>query len=322
MAFGVTEPNAGTDTSRIQTRAEKQGDRWIVNGRKVWTTNAQHATKILLLARTARARSRQAAQGHDALLHRRSTARRSRVRVIDKLGPGRGGLQRDLHRRPRDPRRGRGGRGGRRLLPPARLPQPRAHLHRHRGGRHRPGRARPRRAVRQGARRLRPAHRQEPGHRAPAGACAGQARGGRADVPQGGLALRPRPAVRGARPTPPSCSRRRPASRPATPRCRPSAASATPRSSTSSGCGARSGSTRSRRSPSRWRSTTSPSTCSACRGRTSRLAARRARGRRADLDEPRLRLHLDGRVVDAEARVQEHVERRRGSGRPGRRARP
>ena len=53
MAFGVTEPNAGTDTSRIQTRAERRGDRWVVNGRKVWTTNAQHATKILLLARTS-----------------------------------------------------------------------------------------------------------------------------------------------------------------------------------------------------------------------------------------------------------------------------
>ncbi len=52
MAFGVTEPNAGTDTSRIQTRAVKRGNRWIVNGRKVWTTNAQHANKILLLART------------------------------------------------------------------------------------------------------------------------------------------------------------------------------------------------------------------------------------------------------------------------------
>ncbi|PYO57163.1 MAG: acyl-CoA dehydrogenase [Candidatus Rokuibacteriota bacterium] len=52
MAFGVTEPNAGTDTSRIQTRAVKRGNRWIVNGRKVWTTNAQHASKILLLART------------------------------------------------------------------------------------------------------------------------------------------------------------------------------------------------------------------------------------------------------------------------------
>jgi acyl-CoA dehydrogenase len=52
MSFGVTEPNVGTDTSRIQTRAVKQGDRWIVNGRKVWNTNAQNATHILLLART------------------------------------------------------------------------------------------------------------------------------------------------------------------------------------------------------------------------------------------------------------------------------
>jgi alkylation response protein AidB-like acyl-CoA dehydrogenase len=53
LAFGVTEPNAGTDTSRIQTRAERRSDRFVVTGRKVWTTNAQRADKILLLARTA-----------------------------------------------------------------------------------------------------------------------------------------------------------------------------------------------------------------------------------------------------------------------------
>jgi acyl-CoA dehydrogenase len=53
MSFGVTEPNAGTDTSRIQTRAERRGDRFVVNGRKVWNTNAQNATHTLLLARTA-----------------------------------------------------------------------------------------------------------------------------------------------------------------------------------------------------------------------------------------------------------------------------
>lgn len=52
LAFGVTEPNAGTDTSRIQTRAERRGSEWLINGRKVWTTNAQHADKILLLVRT------------------------------------------------------------------------------------------------------------------------------------------------------------------------------------------------------------------------------------------------------------------------------
>src|ERR671922_640786 len=52
MSFGVTEPNAGTDTSRIQTFAERRGDRFIANGRKVWNTLAQEATHILLLART------------------------------------------------------------------------------------------------------------------------------------------------------------------------------------------------------------------------------------------------------------------------------
>src|SRR5437867_4087160 len=53
MSFGVTEPNAGTDTSRIQTQAERTGDRFVVNGRKVWNTNARQATHMLLLARTA-----------------------------------------------------------------------------------------------------------------------------------------------------------------------------------------------------------------------------------------------------------------------------
>ncbi len=53
MSFGVTEPNAGTDTSRIQTFAERRGDRFVVNGRKVWNSHAQEATHILLLARTS-----------------------------------------------------------------------------------------------------------------------------------------------------------------------------------------------------------------------------------------------------------------------------
>lgn len=51
--FGVTEPDAGLDTSAITTRAERGPDGWIVNGRKMWTTTAQSATHILLLARTS-----------------------------------------------------------------------------------------------------------------------------------------------------------------------------------------------------------------------------------------------------------------------------
>jgi acyl-CoA dehydrogenase len=50
--FGVTEPNAGLNTTEITTRAERRGDRYVVNGTKMWTSTAQTATKILLLART------------------------------------------------------------------------------------------------------------------------------------------------------------------------------------------------------------------------------------------------------------------------------
>ncbi|MEI7778153.1 MAG: acyl-CoA dehydrogenase family protein [Actinomycetes bacterium] len=53
MAFGVTEPNAGTDTSRITTKAVRDGDGWSISGQKVWTTNAQNASHILLLTRTS-----------------------------------------------------------------------------------------------------------------------------------------------------------------------------------------------------------------------------------------------------------------------------
>lgn len=52
VSFGVTEDDAGTDTSRIRTFARRDGDRFIVTGKKVWNTKAQQAHKILLLART------------------------------------------------------------------------------------------------------------------------------------------------------------------------------------------------------------------------------------------------------------------------------
>jgi alkylation response protein AidB-like acyl-CoA dehydrogenase len=53
MSFGVTEARAGTDTSRIETRAERRGGGWVLNGEKAWLSNAQHATRALILARTA-----------------------------------------------------------------------------------------------------------------------------------------------------------------------------------------------------------------------------------------------------------------------------
>ena len=85
LAFGVTEPTAGSDTSRITTWADRAGDRWLVRGQKVWTTNAQQAERILLLARTA---PRDEARPLDGMtlfftaLDRHACT----VRRIDKLG--------------------------------------------------------------------------------------------------------------------------------------------------------------------------------------------------------------------------------------------
>jgi acyl-CoA dehydrogenase len=53
QAFGVTEPNAGSDTTRIETRAERHGDEYIVNGQKIFISRMQHSDLMLLLARTA-----------------------------------------------------------------------------------------------------------------------------------------------------------------------------------------------------------------------------------------------------------------------------
>jgi acyl-CoA dehydrogenase len=50
--FAVTEPNSGLDTANLETRAEKHGNGYRINGRKIWTTMAQRANKILIIART------------------------------------------------------------------------------------------------------------------------------------------------------------------------------------------------------------------------------------------------------------------------------
>ena len=52
QAFGVTEPTSGTDTTSLRTRAVRDGDSYVVNGQKVWTSRAAHSDLLLLLART------------------------------------------------------------------------------------------------------------------------------------------------------------------------------------------------------------------------------------------------------------------------------
>jgi acyl-CoA dehydrogenase len=52
QAFGVTEPTSGTDTLALRTTARKEGDHYVVNGQKIWTSRAEHSDLMLLLART------------------------------------------------------------------------------------------------------------------------------------------------------------------------------------------------------------------------------------------------------------------------------
>ncbi|WP_419924166.1 acyl-CoA dehydrogenase family protein [Candidatus Poriferisocius sp.] len=52
QAFGVTEPNAGSETTAIQTRAERDGLNWRINGQKIWTSRALYSDLMILLART------------------------------------------------------------------------------------------------------------------------------------------------------------------------------------------------------------------------------------------------------------------------------
>jgi acyl-CoA dehydrogenase len=52
QAFGITEPTVGSDTTQIQTRAERAGDVYVIRGQKIWTSRALHSDLMLLLART------------------------------------------------------------------------------------------------------------------------------------------------------------------------------------------------------------------------------------------------------------------------------
>ena len=69
QAFGVTEPTSGTDTTRIRTFARREGDRYIVNGQKIWISRAEHSDLMLLLCRTTpREDSKKTTEGMTVLL--------------------------------------------------------------------------------------------------------------------------------------------------------------------------------------------------------------------------------------------------------------
>jgi acyl-CoA dehydrogenase len=84
--FGVTEPDAGLDTGRIKTRAEKTSDGYVVHGQKIWTSTAQRADKILLLARTTpRDQCRRSVDGL-TLFFTDLDRSKVEVRLIHKMG--------------------------------------------------------------------------------------------------------------------------------------------------------------------------------------------------------------------------------------------
>ena len=169
VAFGFTEPDAGLNTTRIKTFAEKVPGGYVVRGQKVWTSTAQVANKIMLLTRTTQIRGLQAADRRHYDFLRRSRPLEDRRATHPEDGPQGGRFQLHLHRRPVHPRGGPHRRRRQGLFLHPAQPQPRAHPDRRRGHRHRPGRPAPRDALRQGARRVRPAYRSEPGHPTSAG---------------------------------------------------------------------------------------------------------------------------------------------------------
>ena len=84
--FGVTEPNAGLNTTEITTRADLHGDHYLVNGTKIWTSTAQVANKILLLARTtALDKVKRKSQGM-TLFYTDLDRAHAEVRLIHKMG--------------------------------------------------------------------------------------------------------------------------------------------------------------------------------------------------------------------------------------------
>jgi acyl-CoA dehydrogenase len=84
--FAVTEPNTGLNTTRIKTKAEKKGDRYLVSGQKVWISTAQIAEKVLLLARTTPLEAVRKPTEGLSLFYTDFDRRHIEVREIEKMG--------------------------------------------------------------------------------------------------------------------------------------------------------------------------------------------------------------------------------------------
>jgi acyl-CoA dehydrogenase len=84
--FAVTEPNTGLNTTRIKTRAEKKGGKYLISGQKVWISTAQVAEKILLLARTTPLEEARKSTLGLSLFYTDFDRKHIEVREIEKMG--------------------------------------------------------------------------------------------------------------------------------------------------------------------------------------------------------------------------------------------
>ncbi|RYZ13425.1 MAG: acyl-CoA dehydrogenase, partial [Comamonadaceae bacterium] len=84
--FGVTEPNTGLNTTQLKVRAVRHGDKYLVNGQKVWISTAQVADKILLLARTTPLEEVKKPTQGLSLFYTDFDRTRVRVNEIEKMG--------------------------------------------------------------------------------------------------------------------------------------------------------------------------------------------------------------------------------------------
>jgi acyl-CoA dehydrogenase len=84
--FAVTEPNVGLNTTQLKTRAERRGDRYVVNGQKIWTSTAQVANKVLLLTRTTPLEEVAKKTAGLTLFYTDLDRSRVEVRLIEKMG--------------------------------------------------------------------------------------------------------------------------------------------------------------------------------------------------------------------------------------------